>query len=291
MTIDGKLGTASYGGERARGHGHAPVILSGKVKADQGTLPVGLIVTKDANALLVPYAEVADEVLGTGEAAATAVADEVMGAGDGSVKIFHGALANGDAEPGSVAVEATVGAATVAMSDDGAGGLAGAAGAGTINYATGVFSLIFGTAPDNSTNVTADYNHTPPAKTFSGTLADGPVEPGSVVVTDGVEAFSDDGLGVLTGDAGGAGTIDYATGAISVTFNAAVVEDTDVEVSYVTAVDGVLDEPVDTTKNGSGIYIPHGSVRQDVLKVGASSPADPDVALLGRLNAKGIYPA
>jgi len=198
MTIDGKLGTVSYGGERARGHGHAPVILSGKVKADQGILPVGLIATKDANALLVPYEEVSAEVLGTG---------------DGSVKAY------------------------------------------------------------------------------SGTLVKGPVEPGSVVVTDGVETFSDDGLGRLLGDAGGTGTIYYGSKAIAVEFNANVVNETDVEVSYVTAIDGVLDEPVDTTKSASGIYIPHGSVRQDVLKVGVSSPADPDATLLMRMNARGIYPA
>jgi hypothetical protein len=126
---------------------------------------------------------------------------------------------------------------------------------------------------------------------YSGTLVKGPVEPGSVVVTDGVETFADDGLGRLVGDAGGTGTIYYGSKAIAVDFNANVGNGTDVEVSYVTAIDGVLDEPVDTTKSGSAIYIPHGSVRQDVLKVGASAPADPDATLLARLNAKGIYPA
>jgi hypothetical protein len=40
----------------------------------------------------------------------------------------------------------------------------------------------------------------------------------SISVTDGVETFTDNRNGVLTGSAGGTGTINYATGAISVTF-------------------------------------------------------------------------
>jgi hypothetical protein len=306
MTINGILGTTTYGGERARGHGHDPVFLSGKVKADQGDLPVGLIITKDSSDEIIPYEEIDDEVIGTGEAAATEETDEVLdsgeaastdveaevlAAGDGSEVVFHGILANDDIEAGTVAVTATVGAAPVTMSDDGEGRLSGTAGAGTIDYTTGLFSLVFGTAPDNATNVTANYSHTPPTATFSDTLLNTPVEPGTVVVTDGVETFSDNGRGVLTGDAGGSGTINYDTGAISVTFAVAPLEDVDVEASYVTAIDGVLDEPVDTARNASGIYISHGSVRQDVLKVGATNSADPDATLLGRLNAKGIYPA
>lgn len=53
------------------------------------------------------------------------------------------------------------------------------------------------------------------------------IQPGSVEIFDGdtiggaTEVFTDDGNGVLTGDAGGTGTINYKTGAISVSFNAA----------------------------------------------------------------------
>ena len=42
-----------------------------------------------------------------------------------------------------------------------------------------------------------------------------------VSVTDAIETFSDDYNGVLTGDKGGTGTVNYTTGAISVTFNTA----------------------------------------------------------------------
>ena len=57
-------------------------------------------------------------------------------------------------------------------------------------------------------------------KIFSGTLAD-PVKTGTLSITDGVEIFSDNGDGTLTGDQTGSGTITYTTGAWSVTFNAA----------------------------------------------------------------------
>ena len=54
----------------------------------------------------------------------------------------------------------------------------------------------------------------------------------AISVTDGVEAFTDDGSGVLTGAAGGTGTINYTTGAISVTFAVAVVNLTNVTCTY-----------------------------------------------------------
>lgn len=57
---------------------------------------------------------------------------------------------------------------------------------------------------------------------YSGTLAVFPLTPGSLSITDGVETFSDNGAGVLTGSAGGTGTIVYATGVYSITFNANV---------------------------------------------------------------------
>lgn len=72
--------------------------------------------------------------------------------------------------------------------------------------------------------------------TFAGTLA---FKAGgskrtcfAVVVTDGVETFTDNFNGVLTGSEGGTGTINYATGAISVTFNSAVAGSTNVLVDY-----------------------------------------------------------
>lgn len=76
--------------------------------------------------------------------------------------------------------------------------------------------------------------------TFTGTLA---FKAGgsrrtcfAVVVTgttsSGVETFTDNFNGVLTGSLGGTGTINYTTGAISVTFFAAVNNSTNVTVTY-----------------------------------------------------------
>jgi len=54
------------------------------------------------------------------------------------------------------------------------------------------------------------------ANTYSGNV---PICPGSVMVDDTVEVFVDNGLGVLVSNLGGVGgTVNYATGAVSVTF-------------------------------------------------------------------------
>ena len=53
-----------------------------------------------------------------------------------------------------------------------------------------------------------------------------------IAVTDGTESFIDDRNGNLEGSAGGTGTINYATGAISVTFAAAVTNLQNITASY-----------------------------------------------------------
>lgn len=58
--------------------------------------------------------------------------------------------------------------------------------------------------------------------TYSGSLATTPIDPASIVMTDGTYTIYDDGLGSFVGDVGvGTNTIDYNTGAYSVTFSAA----------------------------------------------------------------------
>ena len=56
---------------------------------------------------------------------------------------------------------------------------------------------------------------------YTGSFAWIPVRPGTISITDGLETFTDDGAGVLTGNLTGTGTIDYSTGAFSITFNGA----------------------------------------------------------------------
>lgn len=57
---------------------------------------------------------------------------------------------------------------------------------------------------------------------YSGTLPINPILAGSFTPTDGIESFTDNGAGVLTGSAGGSGTINYTTGAWTLAFNANV---------------------------------------------------------------------
>lgn len=72
------------------------------------------------------------------------------------------------------------------------------------------------------TQVSANGDATETDFTFTMALSAGmAIIPGTVIVTDGTETFTDNGGGVLTGDATGTGTVNYATGVVSVSFNAA----------------------------------------------------------------------
>lgn len=72
-------------------------------------------------------------------------------------------------------------------------------------------------------NGTNDYNNI---------LATFPIRAGSLYITNGVETFTDNGLGVLTGSAGGTGTIVYATGVWTIHFFAAVLALVVIRASY-----------------------------------------------------------
>lgn len=127
-------------------------------------------------------------------------------------------------------------------------------------------------------------------QTFVRTLGNYPVEPGTLGITDGVETFSDDGCGNLTGSAGGTGTVNYKTGAYNITFNTPVAATVDVTAAYVTAVAGVCDTQVDTALATSAVRVVHGTVDATVLKVGKTAPVEPSAAVLALLQTHGIYP-
>lgn len=70
--------------------------------------------------------------------------------------------------------------------------------------------------------------------TFTNTYSNNaPIIPGTVLVDDTVEVFSDDGEGVLTGDASGTGTVTYLTASISVTFNTAPTDGQVIQASFI----------------------------------------------------------
>jgi hypothetical protein len=93
------------------------------------------------------------------------------------------------------------------------------------------------------------------AKTFAHTLAavTGKKTCMYPSVTDGVETFTDDRNGNMVGSLGGTGTINYATGAVSITFNTAPLNLAAVTCSYYTE-DATSDGPLDfdTTSLGAG---------------------------------------
>lgn len=138
MTIKGTVGSFSRKEERAQIPGHEPVILSGKLKANDGVYPVGLILTRKAGDL-IPFAEVSDEVIGTG---------------NGATQVFAATLASFPVEPGTVSVSDGV----ETFADDSVGRLVGSAGGtGTIDYTTGKISLDFNANVVNAVNVLVDY--------------------------------------------------------------------------------------------------------------------------------------
>jgi hypothetical protein len=124
-------------------------------------------------------------------------------------------------------------------------------------------------------------------KTFEAIL--GAIEPGSLSVTDGVETFSDDGFGVLTGDAAGTGKINYQTGQVSVVFHAAPANAANVNATFTREPGLILDEETDTSATDSGLAVIHGPVRLDALKVGVTTPAAPSAALVRKLSKLGIH--
>lgn len=122
------------------------------------------------------------------------------------------------------------------------------------------------------------------AKDFSGTL--GPVEPG-IAVTDGVEAFTDDGFGTLTGSAGGTGKVDYPSGRFKVHFNAAPVNAAAIVATATHVPAGVLTRDAAAAADAVGLVCVSGPVMRAALLVG-DAPADADS--LAQLERMGVWP-
>lgn len=72
----------------------------------------------------------------------------------------------------------------------------------------------------------------PPTKTFTGTLAHVLGVSGTFTATDGVETFSDNGDGTLTGSLGGTGSLIYSTGVYSITFKTAPILSAAISANY-----------------------------------------------------------
>lgn len=84
----------------------------------------------------------------------------------------------------------------------------------------------------------------------------------AIEVTDGVETFTDNNDGTLTGSAGGTGTINYTSGAISLTFNASVGGGTAILCDY-QWVDDTVNGIADFTYSGTRVASEGAVFRQD----------------------------
>jgi len=97
-----------------------------------------------------------------------------------------------------------------------------------------------------------------------------------VSITDGVETFTDSqGTGVLTGSAGGTGTINYMTGAYSVTFNASPGAPVTASYQWEDSTNGGVADFTYTSPTrvaGEGFYLPQddGGELMDVYSIGAA---------------------
>lgn len=153
-----------------------------------------------------------------------------IGTGDGSNDTFPFSMTETPVQPGSIFINDSV----EFFTDDGAGVLTGSlGGSGTINYTTGAGSITFNIAPAFSAQIDGDYVQNNQSTfsvgtgngvltTFSGTIVlPFPKTAYFVSITDTRETFRDDKNGLLIGTLGGTGTINYITGAYSVTFNTA----------------------------------------------------------------------
>ena len=89
--------------------------------------------------------------------------------------------------------------------------------------------------------------------TYSGTLANFPIAPGSLIMTDGTYTIYDDGNGGFTGDIGaGTNTINYTSGAYAVNFSASTGA---VTASYFTPLTEILDIALGKGYNESTPYL------------------------------------
>lgn len=89
-------------------------------------------------------------------------------------------------------------------------------GLNAIDPSVEIVSVLVGTATTVTSESVGTGNGTTTA--FSHTAADTPVIPGSVTITAGSVVATDNGSGLLTGTGVSGGTINYTTGAVSITY-------------------------------------------------------------------------
>lgn len=176
----------------------------------------------------------------------TAISNEVTTTNGASASTgpFSGTLKNLPVRKGSLSLSMSKnGGGTLQAKDDGAGVLIGSdVASGTVDYETGAISVTWASAATASAQLLASYQlgsafsgkltanevtatngGAPSAGPFSGTLAFLPVRPSTLFLKmakdgGGTLYALDNGFGVLVGADVSNGTINYATGAVNITW-------------------------------------------------------------------------
>lgn len=122
------------------------------------------------------------------------------------------------------------------------------------------------------------------SKTFAGLL--GGLVPGTVSISDGSETFTDDGFGILTGDGGGSGKVDYDAGRVSISFTTAPANEASITATVKNRMRGVLAGMTYSGADVAAICV-LGPVNHNYLLVGSSAPTE---AQLHELDNLGCWP-
>lgn len=212
---------------RDNGTGQLTGAGSGSINFTTGSVLVSLLALPDVGTSIIYsfYMAVDGEYTELNGTLATAIPEIVIQLQEGVA-------------PFSVVVTYTVGGLTKTLTDQGNGTMTGTGGTGTINYAFGIVTIkpnflhddgtTFNATYSNGVSLTAANLNQNSSGTVGGTMGPGQVMPGSFSMTaryfEGAyyrfsESLKDNGLGAIIGGRG-TGTINYATGAWSYTYNA-----------------------------------------------------------------------
>lgn len=252
-------------------------VKTGEGELDRGTV-LAVDQATDKYVALVKETAVDDEVIGVGAEGLTSVTAEalVTDAG-GTLTEFHVKTAQQGIVPGTVDGDATVGAAAKTFTDDGNGLITGDSGniIGTVDYTAGFIFLKFATAPDDDTNITADYDYGVDVATVTDTLENVPVIPRTVTVVATVGAAAktgtDDGYGNISGT-GISGTVNYESGAITITTTAAIDDGEDVVCDY--SYGSTLDKHIPAAILVNDVDATSADVSAEIALVGEYRDAD-----------------
>ena len=120
-------------------------------------------------------------------------------------------------------------------------------------------------------------------KKFSGTTQKNPLKPGLIAIASDEETFSDNGKGVLIGDEGGEGKVDYVTGDFTVRFSNPPVDDETVYVNYDYFDDSSSFKVVDTGLSADSM----GSVK-DTIRIPLTEYGEYWIAAMDSLNYTSV---